>query len=208
MWWAREFLARVAVLPVDRLADALEAHDAEKRRSEKRRRAPEFPAPCPTATERITEPRLGLTHLRSAGRWFETLARAYGIAVDLNFRRPSPAEPDARSAPVDEEVARLLTRLQRLLVKYPVAAQAAFSALVAEGRAFARTEEGAKYDAKLRTSRALSRSWLILERVSSRMLVDRDRVVLPSTYIDAIFQGAELQNLSPLFARLFGSEEQ
>ena len=116
-------------------------------------------------------------------------------------------EPDSASEPVDREVAHLLARFERLLAKYPVAAQAAFSALVAEGRAFARTEDGARYDAALRASRALSKPWLIFERVSSRMLLDREGLVLPSAYIDAFFQGAELRSLAPLFARMFGREE-
>ena len=52
----------------------------------------------------------------------------------------------------DEATLRVLQSVQRMLLKHPIAFQAAFSALIAEGEAFAATPEG--QELKARSSRA------------------------------------------------------
>ena len=71
------------------------------------------------------------------------------------------APPDATQPPVItiaepvEETARLLRSLQAALLMHPFAARAAIRVLVAEGRAFAETEEGRRWRERLDRSSAM-----------------------------------------------------
>src|SRR5580692_407187 len=68
-----------------------------------------------------------------------------------------PAE-DAEEGPApDTELSAILRRAQLVLLKHPVAAQAAYAALIAEGRRFAATPEGAEWAAALAGSEELRR---------------------------------------------------
>lgn len=200
--------ARLSTISKHRLADALQAHHQQRLRSRTLRSDSTFVTP-PQPPVLAPPARHLYQALRRGASWFDLLAKLYGQAVQLALR-PSPAMDVAAedaadsSAAVDIEVVKVLKRLELLLLTYPAAAQAAFSALVAEGQAFALTAEGARYDRELRASRALAKPWLILEKLSSRLLIEHKGLVLPSGYVDALLQGAKLNDLGPLMGRLFG----
>lgn len=199
-WFAE--LSRVST---ERWADALEAHHEQRLRSRALRHLPDHPAAPEPLVGRAE--RDGYTLLRRWAGWYEQLARLYGNVVELALRGvddTDPPEPSGDGAGLDAEVIRSLRRIELLLLKYPVAAQAAYSALVAEGRAFAATAEGARYDAALRSSRAFERHWWILEKVTARLLIQSEHAVLPTGYIDAVVQGARVADLRLLMGRLFG----
>lgn len=215
------WLAELSRVSTQRWADALEAHHAQRLRSRALRGLPEHPASPAPLVERVPRvERTGrdrYTLLRRWAGWYEQLARLYGNVVELTLRGAHEGDTSAASgedeggsgAPrggshLDAEVVRLLRRIELLLLKYPVAAQAAYSALVAEGRAFALTEEGARYDAALRASRAFERHWLILEKLTARLMIESEHAVLPTSYLDAVVQGARVGDLRLLMGRLFG----
>jgi hypothetical protein len=104
--------------------------------------------------------------------------------------------------PEAEEI-RALRAAQLLLLKYPVAGQAAFSALIAEGRRFAETPEGHRWERRLARSSLLHRARLVWEITTLWMLEEDPPHRLPSAYLDALFMAASSEELEPLLDRLF-----
>lgn len=114
--------------------------------------------------------------------------------------------PTLAVQPDDDELLRLLHEGQYLLLKHPVAAQAAFSAFVAEGRRFARSDEGQRWEARLRGSNLIRKGRVVWEVVTLKMLEEHAPSVLPTTYLDAMVQATSSSELEPLLARLFDME--
>jgi hypothetical protein len=89
----------------------------------------------------------------------------------------------------DERIDLAIQHLTRAIVKYPVAAQAAYSALVREGRAFAATDEGRRIRNQLAGSELVSRLRTAWELMTFGMLRDESPVgVLPSVLVEALVQ--------------------
>lgn len=89
----------------------------------------------------------------------------------------------------DESIDRAIQQLTRAIVKYPVAAQAAYRALVREGRAFATTEEGRQIRDQLAQSDLAARLRTAWELVSLGMLRDEAPAgAIPSVLIEALVQ--------------------
>jgi hypothetical protein len=86
-----------------------------------------------------------------------------------------------------EGALQVLRRLQAIVLKHPVAAKAAFGALIAEGRAFAQTPEGKAWQDKLAASELLHRARLLFDFPGLSMLERDSPEVLPSAYLDTIF---------------------
>lgn len=109
----------------------------------------------------------------------------------------------------DAELLALLTRLQRVVLEHPVAAQAAFAALVAEGRAFARTEEGSAWQRRLASSRLIQKGRAIWEVATLNVLEEDSSTVIPSRVLDAFVKLTHEQMLETLLGRLYeeGSRE-
>lgn len=101
----------------------------------------------------------------------------------------------------DDELSRLLFELRWLVIKHPIAAQAAFRALVAEGRRFAQTEEGRAWRERLERSELVRRGAAVLELGTLGMLDgDTDRV-LPTQLVDAFARAASRRDLEEALAR-------
>lgn len=83
---------------------------------------------------------------------------------------------------------RSLARLRRALLVHPRAARALYGALVAEGRRFARTEEGQPWAARLAASARMRRLRLAWEVVSLSVLDGAEHSEeVPSAWLDALF---------------------
>jgi hypothetical protein len=102
------------------------------------------------------------------------------------------------------ESVRVLRSLQALVLEHPVAAQAAFSALVAEGRAYASTDSGREWQERLTRSALLHRARLVFEVGTLWMLDDEPPGPLPSAYLDAVFMSAGSERMEPILNQLFG----
>jgi hypothetical protein len=83
-----------------------------------------------------------------------------------------------------------------------MAAQAAFSALVAEGRRFAKTPEGADWQKRLLSARETGSAQLLWEILSSRTFTERSEGALPSTLLDALSRAIRINSVEPLLARI------
>jgi hypothetical protein len=104
--------------------------------------------------------------------------------------------------PVPTELA-LLRALQRALLKHPVAGQAAFTALVAEGRTFGETAEGRVWRERLINSSLLQQARLVFDLATLGMLDERGEDALPSSYLDALFMAAASGDADALLNQLF-----
>ena len=102
---------------------------------------------------------------------------------------------------------QLLRQLQVLVLKHPVAAKAAFNALIAEGRAFAQTPEGKAWEDRLSRSELLHRAKLILDFPGLSMLEQDGSTTLPSAYLDTLFMLASSAKPGELLGPLFEWDE-
>jgi len=111
----------------------------------------------------------------------------------------------AAAAGVEESNSELelrgLAQLHSLLVAHPAASQAAFAALVAEGRRFAATEQGRRWQEALAASPQMARLRRIFEEVSLNMFEEDAMTVLPSTYVELLAQALDATQLPRLIAR-------
>lgn len=94
----------------------------------------------------------------------------------------------------------LLLELRRALWRHPAAAQAAFSALVAEGRRFAATDEGHRWAERLERSEVLDQVRVVWDLLTSRALEDDPRAVVPSVVAEAFVKAATDRTLEQIIA--------
>lgn len=143
--------------------------------------------------------------LRAQALVFEELRRIQQLVTE----RMLPATPeqgaDTARGPEEEELAEVLRGLRSVLLQYPLASQAAFSALVAEGRRFAATPEGAEWRAALAGSDVVRKGREVWEALSLGLVEEEPSTVVPSTYLEALFQAANLPELEALLRRLRSS---
>jgi len=104
--------------------------------------------------------------------------------------------------PAATEIA-ILGSLQRVLLKHPVACQAAFTALLAEGRRFGDTPEGRLWRQRLVNSSLLQRARLVFDLATLSLLEEGEVNHIPSAYLDAIFLVASGGDTDELLNRLF-----
>lgn len=91
----------------------------------------------------------------------------------------------------DERVDRAIRALTRAIVKHPIAAQAAYRALVREGRAFAETAEGRRLRDQLAGSELVARLRTTWQLVTLGALADDAAPgAIPSVVIEALVQAA------------------
>jgi hypothetical protein len=103
----------------------------------------------------------------------------------------------------EAELLGLLRLLQRAVLEHPVAAQAAFSALVAEGRAFAQTEEGAEWQRRLAGSSLVEKGRVIWQVTTLDVLEDSESTVVPSRVLDAFVKLTHERTLEMILGRLY-----
>lgn len=88
----------------------------------------------------------------------------------------------------EEAVAAVIAQSQRILFKHPVAAQALYRALVAEGRQFATTSEGSAWRARLEASPAIRRLRPLWEAATFNVLEATGDSQLPSKLVELVAQ--------------------
>jgi hypothetical protein len=100
-----------------------------------------------------------------------------------------------------DELSTLLVELRWLIVKHPIAARATFRSLVAEGRRFAETDEGARWHRRLEGSPLIRRGRPVWELATLNMLDEDASRALPTQLIDAFCHAAARADLEPALAR-------
>jgi hypothetical protein len=154
--------------------------------SEREHAEPEEPSrEDPTQPVGAVKPVAVMDALLAALEGYRGLLDRANRDFDEVFARRARGEPEAD----DETIARLRDA-QRLLVKYPIAGQAVFAALVREGRQFAKTREGQSWRRRLAPSPTFAQARTLFEGVA-RGLVTDGAAPLPSTWIDAVVHALE-----------------
>ena len=117
--------------------------------------------------------------------------------------RTRPVNKAPAASETDEELIRALTRLQRAIFRYPLATQAAFAALVAEGRRYATTPEGAELKRRLEYSEAAGRARMLWEVLSLSTYTERSDGALPSVLLEGLVRAIKNKRLEPLLSKVF-----
>jgi hypothetical protein len=102
----------------------------------------------------------------------------------------------------EDLLAAILVQSRRWVVQYPVLAQAVYAALVAEGRRYGRTPEGARWAQALNRSQTVRRSRPLFEAVTTNMSEDAQNAVLPSTLLQAVRQLGTTTHLEAWLSQL------
>jgi hypothetical protein len=106
--------------------------------------------------------------------------------VEHTVRDHEPARKRGGAAPHQDALAAILVQARRWVVQYPVLAQAVYAALVAEGRRYGRTREGARWAQALNRSQTVRSSRPLFEAVTTNMSEDAQNPVLPNTLLQAV----------------------
>jgi len=142
----------------------------------------------------------GLDPLRVQTFIYAELHRIHGLL--LRGTQSAAGSPNAASGsnaaapPHADEVTALLHRARLLLLQHPTAAQAAFSALVAEGRKFAATPEGRSQAVALASSPLIRHATELWGALGLDMLEEDPDTVVPSAWLEALVRGAQSPNLA------------
>lgn len=100
-------------------------------------------------------------------------------------------------------LARPLRQLRDVILRHPIAVQAAFAALVAEGRRFAETPDGNAWRERLGESDLLDRVDVLWRSLGMNAFVERQSETLPSFFLDSAMRGAARGGLEPLLSAIF-----
>lgn len=102
----------------------------------------------------------------------------------------------------DDRAVEILQEAQLAMLRHPAAAQAAFRALIAEGRRFAATAEGRRWKARLARSELVRRGRAMWESSAFGMLEENGNSPLPSAFLDALVQALASPRWTDLATRL------
>ena len=103
----------------------------------------------------------------------------------------------------DPELEAALGLLQELIWTHPVAFQRGYAALVREGRAHAKSPEGAALREKLERSDFVARARMVWDVLSMSAFSPEGDEALPSVFVDVMARAATSLDLEPLLARVF-----
>lgn len=136
--------------------------------------------------------------LRLQAMLYEESQRTHDLLLGSLSGAAGSAAPEGPG----DELAELLRRVQRALFRHPVAAQAAFAALMAEGRRFAGTPEGAAWKAALEGSELARNGRRLWDALSMGMLEEDPATIVPSAYLEALLRAAASADLDALLGKL------
>lgn len=130
---------------------------------------------------------------------------------DQDLPAPKPGDgmdlPTIELRETEQGILRVLRSIQTTLITHPVAGQAAFNALLQEGRNFAKTEEGRALKTKIERSELLHRARLIFDFSTLSMLEEDPPEIMPSAYIDVLFMLASSDRTDQILDKLFRGSE-
>ena len=99
------------------------------------------------------------------------------------------ARKKAGVAEEDQTIARLQSA-QLALLKYPIAGQAIYAALIREGRGFAKTDTGKALKTQLESSPAVAKARTLFEGLNGGMLAEQNSE-LPSSFLDGLIDALD-----------------
>jgi hypothetical protein len=154
--------------------------------------------------------------IRTQSNLYEEIHRIRDLLLDqlntlgADARAAHSATPRAEAPPkpvnrwTNEDIVDILNRAQMALLKHPTAAQAAFCALVKEGREFAATPEGIDWLYVLGNSELVARARWVWETTSLNMLEEDSTAIVPSTYLEAVLRASGQPDMESLLSYVRG----
>lgn len=106
-----------------------------------------------------------------------------------------------------DDLESVLRALRDALARHPIAAQAAFSALAREGRAYAQTAEGAALRDALSRSQLFARLRLTWETLTMAGFTEHPAEIVPSVYLEGMLRAVTDEALETLLSRVFDPKE-
>ena len=160
--------------------------------------SPPPPAEQPTPNR----PAIDYPRLQDQMRWFEGLLQLYRATASAVSEQITIDTDDAAAGAQSDDLVPVLRRAHRILLEHPVAAKRAYTALVEEGREFARTPAGAALREQLASSAKVRRGVLLWRSLTMGMLDEEDRGELPSTFLDNLLRAVVRVDLEQLLGKL------
>lgn len=165
------------------------------------------PGPPPPFDELAT--RRHIETLSALLQAFTLRGRALARESVAQIEAARQARDDApRSEEADAELLLRETavRAHAFLVEHPLAARALVSALAAEGRRFAATEDGAALRARLLGSRLIRRGSLLWNSLTMGLIDGTEPSALPSAYIDRLVELGQHPDLERILNAMSSEE--
>jgi len=116
-------------------------------------------------------------------------------------RQASADVPTLTIGDDDEQMIALLRELQRAVLLHPEAARALFLALAREGRMFAQTREGARWQERIAKSQLAARASLVVQTATLFALEQETSGSTPSALVDVIAATAAMPGRDALVER-------
>jgi hypothetical protein len=119
-----------------------------------------------------------------------------------------PSVPELVIADQDQAILDLCRELQRAALTHPEAARALYAALGREGRLFAQTAEGKRWQERVSRSALLERALLVWQSATLWMTEEPAEGSTPSALIDAVAAAAASPRRDQLLDRLFRDQHE
>jgi len=132
----------------------------------------------------------------------EPQLRAQTALLRHTFGAPAPNGNGHSGANPDDDLFEMLSKLQLWVLQNPMAAQAVFAALVAEGRKFATTAAGGRWARAMAESDLVRKGRLIWEATTLNLLEEREGSILPSAYLELLRKVVTMKDFETLLSRL------
>jgi hypothetical protein len=123
--------------------------------------------------------------------------------VEREFVFIEDEDPDEQDGNAPDDLVETLYDLQDALLRYPMVVQRVFSALVAEGKRFAETPEGAALRDRLLASKSTASARMLWELLTAHSFTEDSFTVLPSAFVERLVQLIAVRGLEPLVSRVF-----
>lgn len=137
-------------------------------------------------------------------RWYDGVLQAHRATAN------TLADQNLSDACSEElqPLMRAVTAAHRWLLVHPMAAKSLFSALVAQGRSYARSPEGQALERSLARSPQVRSAALLWRSLSLGMLAADEPGELPETYLDNLLRAIDKPDLVALLGQLAYVAEQ
>lgn len=176
-------------------ARATRAEPAVEESSERRAAPPPIERPVPI--DALTTRR----HIEALAALLQAFTLRGRALAQVNVASAGAATAGP-SSDAERRLAEVALRAHAMLVEHPLAARSLVAALAAEGRAHARTEEGAALRARLLRSRFVRRGALLWSSLTMGLIDDKEPALLPSAYLDVLVQLGERADLEQVLGDL------
>ncbi len=124
-------------------------------------------------------------------------------AIEVEFDDHIEPAIDPEHAGPGADVEHTLRQMQEVLWRFPMAARAAYSALVAEGRAYEQTPEGAELMQQLLRSPRSHRLRVIWEVLTLSSMDEGGAGAVPTMFLDRLCKTLVTERIEPTLTRLF-----